>query len=44
MVEFLEAVVGALAVAGPVAKNLGDLAKGGRQIVNVAGDILDRFR
>ncbi|OWK43407.1 bifunctional serine/threonine-protein kinase/formylglycine-generating enzyme family protein [Fimbriiglobus ruber] len=44
MIEFFSAVAAGLAVAAPVAQNLGQIAQGGRRIWGLAADILDRFR
>ena len=44
MFEFLGAVAAALAVAAPVVKNLGEIAQGGRRVLDFAGDIWKRFR
>ncbi len=44
MFELFGAVAGALGLAAPVARNLGEIAQGGRRILAFAGDIWDRFR
>jgi len=44
MIEFFGAVVGALGLAAPVIRNLGEIAEGGRRVLDFAGSILDRFR
>ena len=44
MFEFFSAIVGALAVAGPVMENLGKMAQGGHRILDFAEAVLARFR
>ncbi len=44
MFEFFSAVAAALAIAGPVVSNLGEIAEGGKRILDFAGDIWNRFR
>src|SRR5262249_47500100 len=44
MFELIGAVAAALAVAAPVVNNLGEIAQGGRRILEFAGDICNRFR
>ena len=43
MLEFVAAVAAAIAVVAPVMRNLGDIAKGGRQMLDLADNILARF-
>ncbi|MEZ6142287.1 MAG: hypothetical protein R3B84_17140 [Zavarzinella sp.] len=42
--EILAAIVGGLAVAGPIAKNLGELAQGSLRVIKLVDHIWDRFR
>jgi formylglycine-generating enzyme required for sulfatase activity len=44
MFEFFGAVAGALAIGAPVVRNLGEIALGGRRMLDFAGQILDCFR
>jgi eukaryotic-like serine/threonine-protein kinase len=43
MLEFVAAVAAAIASVAPVMKNLGEIAKGGRQMLDFADKILGRF-
>ena len=43
MQEFVAAVVAAIAAVAPVMKNLGEIAKGGRYMLDLADKILARF-
>ncbi len=43
MLEFVAAVAAAIAVVAPVVKNLGEIAKGGRHMLDFADNILGRF-
>jgi formylglycine-generating enzyme required for sulfatase activity len=43
MLEFVAAVAAAIAMVAPVVKNLGEIAKGGRQMLDFADNILARF-
>jgi hypothetical protein len=43
MLEFVVAVAGAIAVVAPVIENLGKIAKGGREMLEFADNILGRF-
>jgi hypothetical protein len=43
MLEFIAAVAAAIASVAPVMRNLGDIAKGGRQMLDFADHILARF-
>jgi len=44
MFELFGAVAGALGLAAPVFRNLGEIAQGGRQVLDFAGNILGLFR
>jgi formylglycine-generating enzyme required for sulfatase activity len=43
MLEFIAAVAAAIGMVAPVVKNLGEIAKGGRQMLDFADHILARF-
>ncbi len=43
MLEFVAAVVTAIAAVAPVVKNLGEIANGGRHMLDFADNILRRF-